>query len=78
MDENGAWKGNQFLSPYFDRCIRTMERHILAPATNAKKALTARHRWQNVTKAEQLVITRMQEKDVGYNIADKNYGALVY
>jgi hypothetical protein len=55
-----------------------MERDIVASATNAKKALTARHRWPNVTKAEQSVITRMQEMDVGYNIADKNYGAVAY
>ena len=77
-DENGTWRGNQFLSPFFDRCIRTMERDIVASTTNARKTLTARYRWPNITKAEQSVITRMQEIDVGYNIADKNYGAVVY
>jgi hypothetical protein len=57
-----------------------MERDIVASTTNAKKILTARHpyRWPNVSKAEQSVITRMQEMDVGYNTADKNYGAVVY
>jgi hypothetical protein len=57
-----------------------MERDIVATTTNAKKILTARHpyRWPNVSKAEQSVITRMQEMDVGYNTADKNYGAVVY
>ena len=77
-DENGAWRGNQFLSPFFDRRIHSMERDIVAAATNAKKTLTARHRWPNVSKAEQSVITRMREIDVGYNTADKNYGAVVY
>ena len=77
-DENGAWRGNQFLSPYFDRRIHTMEREIVATATNAIKTLTARHRWPNITRAEQSVITRMRMIDVGYNIADKNYGAVVY
>ncbi len=42
-DENGAWRGNQFLSPsfkFFDRRIHTMERDIVVAATNAKKTLT--------------------------------------
>lgn len=77
-DENGAWRGNQFLSPFFDRRMHSMERDIVAAATNAKKTLTARHRWPNVSKVEQSVITRMREMDVGYNTADKNYGAVVY
>jgi hypothetical protein len=77
-DENGAWRGNQFLTPYFDRRIYTMERDVVAAATNATKTLTARHRWPNVSKAEQSVITRMQERDVGYHTADMNYGAVVH
>lgn len=76
--ESGAWRGNQFLSPLFDRHMRTMERDIVAAATSARKFLTARHRWPNITGAEQSVIKRMREFDVGYNIADKNYGAVVY
>ena len=32
----------------------------------------------NITGAEQSVIKRMREFDVVYNIADKNYGAVVY
>ncbi len=75
---SGAWRGNQFLSPLFDRHLRTMERDIVAAATSARKFLTALHRWPNNTGAEQSVIKRMREFDVGYNIADKNYGAVVY
>ena len=78
MDENGAWRGNQFLSPFLDRCIRTMERDIVASTTSARKTLKARHRWPNITRAEQSVVTRMQDCDVGYNTADKNYGGVVY
>ena len=77
-DGNGAWQGNQFLSPCLDRRIRNLERDIVASATSARKAITAQHRWPNITRAEQSVIKRMQEFDVGYNIADKNYGAVVY
>ena len=77
-DESWTWKGNQFLSPLFDQHMRTMERDIVAAATSTKKSLTARHRWPNVTSAKQAVIKRMREFDVGYNIDDKNYGAVVY
>jgi len=76
-DEDGAWKGNQFLSPAFDRHLSTIQRDIVAAATNAKRSLTARHRWANITRAEQSVIQRMREIDVGYDNADKNYGAVV-
>ena len=68
----------KFISPAFDRHLRNLERDIVAAATSAKMTLTARHRWPNITKAEQSVIKRMGEIDVGYNIADKNYGAVVY
>ena len=51
-----------------------MERDIVATATSAKNFLTARHPWSNITG----VIKRMRELDDGYNIADKNYGAVVY
>jgi len=77
VEENGVWNGNQFLSPCFDRHIRTIERDIVAAATCAKKTLTARHRWPNITRAEQSVIQRLLEFDVGYDNADKNYGAVV-
>jgi hypothetical protein len=55
-----------------------MERDIVAATTNAKKILNARYRWPNLTKDEQSAILRMRELDVGYNLADKNYGAVVY
>ena len=58
--------------------MRSMERDIVAAATSAKKSLTARHQWPNITGAEQSIIKWMREFDVGYNIADKNYGAVVY
>ncbi len=77
-EENGAWRGNQMLSPAFERCTRDMEKDIIAAAACARKTLNAKYRWPNITKAEQNVIARMREIDVGYNIADKNYGAVVY
>ena len=76
-NQNGVWNGNQFLSPAFDRHLRTLERDIVAAATSAKKVLTYRHRWPNITQAERSVIQRMQDFDVGYDNADKNYGAVV-
>ena len=51
-------------------------RFPLAPK-RLKKTLTTRHRWPNVTRAEQTVIQRMREFDVGYDHADKNYGTVV-
>jgi len=77
-DEYGAWKGNQMLTPAFDRCIRNLERDILSTTTIAKKTLNMKHKWPNITKAEQHAIEKMRELDVGYNIADKNYGPVVY
>ena len=66
------------LSRAFERCTRDMEKDIVAAAACARKTLNAKYRWPNITKAEQNVIARMREIDVGYNIADKNYGAVVY
>jgi len=66
-DAYGPWGGNQLLSPYFDRSISNIERDIIAVATAAKKSLSARHRWPNITKVEQSVIMQMRELDVGYN-----------
>jgi hypothetical protein len=77
-DAYGPWGGNQLLSPYFDRSISNIERDIIAVAAAAKKSLSARHRWPNITKVEQSVIMQMRELDVGYNTADKNLGAVVY
>ena len=58
--------------------LRTMERDILMAATKAKKLVTLRHLWSNISKAEQTVITQMQDLDVGVNFADKNLGVVVY
>ena len=66
-DVNLTWKGNQFLSPLFERHMRTMERDIVAAATSAKKSITARHRWPNITRAEQSAIKQLREFDVGYS-----------
>ena len=66
------------LTPAFDRCIRNLERDILSTTTIAKKTLNIIHKWPNITKAEQHAIEKMRELDVGYNIADKNYGRVVY
>ena len=77
-EENGAWRGNEFISPLFQAHLRTMERDILMAATKAKKLVTRRHLWSNISKAEQTVITQMQDLDVGVNFADKNLGVVVY
>ena len=47
-------------------------------ATSAMQSLTALHRWQNINRAEQSAIKLMREFDVGYNTADKKYGAVVF
>ena len=77
-EENPAWRGNQPLSPFFEQHLRTMERDIVEATTKAKKLLSAKHRWPNISKAELEMIHKLQELDVGYNIADKNYGSVVY
>ena len=75
---NQSWMGNQFMSPFFDRCLSSLEKDILHASKTAKKTLRVKHRWPNITKEEQEVILRMRNMDVGYNLADKNYGAVVY
>ena len=45
--------------------MRTMERDIVAAATSAKKSITARHRWPNITRAEQSAIKQMRKFHVG-------------
>ena len=64
---NWTWKGSSFLSPLFEQHMRTMERDIVAAANSAKKSLTARHRWPNITRAEQSAIKQLREFDVGYS-----------
>jgi len=66
------------LSPAFDRCIRNFESDVLSTTTLAKKTLSIKYRWPNITEAEQNALEKMLEFDVGYNTADKNYGPVVY
>ena len=77
-DGRGAWMYNHQLSPLFDLRLRELERRIVAAATEAKQSLASRHRWPNLTRAERDALMQIQRRDVGYNIADKNYGAVVY
>ena len=77
-DQRGAWMHNHQLSPLFELRMRELERGIVAAATEARKRLAARHRWPNLTKAERNALVQIQKRDVGYNIADKNYGAVIY
>lgn len=77
-DAGGVWQGNQFLSPLFDRCIRSIEKDVIQAATSAKRSLSNKHKWPNISKAEQTVIKKLQDMDIGFNTADKNYGAVVY
>lgn len=74
----GCWQGNQMLSPSFEKCVDNLERDIVAVAAEARKSLTARHRWPNITQAERYAISRIVATDVGFNMADKNFGPVVY
>ena len=74
----GAWMYNQHLSPLFELRARELERGIIAAAIEARTNLAARHRWPNLTKAERTALATIRGLDVGYNIADKNYGAVLY
>ena len=78
LPDGGAWRGNQLLSPLFDRCICNIERDIVAAATEARRLLPAKYRWSNITKAERTVLRRMNDCNVGYHDADKRYGPVVY
>ena len=42
-EENGAWRGNEFISPLFQTHLRTMERDILMAAAKAKKQIGRAH-----------------------------------
>ena len=74
----GVWKGNQLLSPAFDRCICNLERDVVVCATRAREALHTRHKWPNLTKSERSALKQLKGLDVGFNNADKNYGPVVY
>ena len=74
---NGLWRGNQYLSPYFELRINEMEQNIITAAEIAKTTMN-KTRWTNLSKEERNVITQVRKLDVGYNIADKNYGAVIY
>jgi hypothetical protein len=74
----GAWKGNQMMSPFFEQHLNNIERDIVATATRTRKLLPAKFRWPNITQAERSVLLQMSESDIGYNIADKNRGPVVY
>ena len=76
--KDGAWQGNQFLSPFFDRCICKLELDIAARAEEARKILPVRWKWPNVNSAEQSAIASVLDQDVGYNKSDKNYGPTLY
>jgi len=74
----GCLQGNQTLFSFFERCVGNIDRDIVAVAAKARRSLTARHRWPNVTKAERYAMSQMIATDVGFNIADKNFGPVVY
>jgi hypothetical protein len=78
LNGGGAWKGNQMMSPFFEQHLNNIERDIVATATRTRKLLPAKFRWPNITQAEQSVLLQMSESDIGYNIADKNRGPVVY
>ena len=44
----------------------------------AQSMVKPQHRRPNISKGEREVLVKLRELDVGYNIADKNYGAVVY
>ena len=74
----GVWKGNQLLSPAFDRCICNLEKDVVASTTRAREALPARHKWPNLTKLELSALKQLKNLGVGFNNADKNFGLVVY
>ena len=74
----GVWKGNQLLSPAFDRCICNLEKDVVASTTRAREALPARHKWPNLTKLELSALKQLKNLGVGFNNADKNFGPVVY
>ena len=71
-------EGNQMLSTMFDCFLRNVDRDVIGIATDVMRTLKVKHKRPNITKAEQCVIMRIGELDVGYNISDKNYGAVIY
>ena len=78
LNGGGAWKGNEMRSPCFERCLKNIERDIVATAARTRKLLPAKFRWPNITQAERSVLLRMKECEVGYNNADKNRGPVIY
>lgn len=75
---HGVWKGNQFLSPMFDRCIRNLEYDVLAVATEVRRSVRLRQNRHNLSAAERSAIASVLRLDVGFNSSDKNYGPVLY
>ena len=55
---NGLWRGNQYLSPYFELRINEMEQNIITAAEKAKTTMN-KTRWTNLSKEERSVITQV-------------------
>ena len=70
--DGGAWRSNQLLSPFFDRCIRNIEydHDILTSASTVQSDLAARLKRPNLNHAEFAVLKSVLSLDVGYNNAD--------
>lgn len=77
-NKEGAWQGNQFLSPFFDRCIKNFEYDTLEVAATVRKALPLRWKRPNLSAAERSATASVLNLDVGYNSSDKNYGPVLY
>ena len=76
--EKSAWRGNQPRAPTFKRCLLQLEDNITEKVKTAQSMVKPQHRRPNISKGEREVLVKLRELDVGYNIADKNYGAVVY
>ena len=75
----GAWARYKGRAPSLKRRLFMLENGITEAVEEAKsRVIPTRHRRPNLSKGERAVLVQLREMDIGYNVADKNYGAVVY
>ena len=77
--QSGTWARNKGRAPSLKRRLFMLGDGITEAVKEAKsRVIPTRHRKPNLSKGERAVLVRLREMDIGYNVADKNYGAVVY
>jgi hypothetical protein len=79
--DGGAWRSNQFLSPFFDSFIHNIKQDVLTTASMNRNIFPAQLKRPNLNSAEYAALRCVLSLAVWYNNhhdADKDYGPIIY